>query len=139
MIFTGDRRPARCMRYGCSRPGDPDPFTVISGDYSHQLAISGEPTPGISFRLTCVFDRVAASARVPSASCCSPWYLSPMTDAAVERARERVLYDLQLGMGVFLREAPDLAAGRDRRIVVEIHLADEIDFLAPKTAGNHHS
>ena len=52
-----------------------------------------------------------------------------------EGAGQRILDDLELGMGVFLGKAPDLAAGHDRRIVVEIHLGDEVDLLAIEPAG----
>ncbi len=54
-----------------------------------------------------------------------------------QRARQRVLDDLKLGMGIFLRKAPDFAARRDRRIVVEIHLANEIDVLAMQARRDH--
>src|SRR5713101_4651154 len=41
--------------------------------------------------------------------------------AVVERADERVDLDVERGLGELLREAPELAAARDRRIVVEEH------------------
>ncbi len=47
-----------------------------------------------------------------------------------ERAGQRVLHHFELGMGIFLRKAPNLAARGNRRIIVEIHLRDEIDVLA---------
>src|SRR5471032_204225 len=54
----------------------------------------------------------------------------------VERAGERVAHQLQLRLGGLLGKAPDLAAGSDRRIVVEIHLRDEVAGLALEGAGD---
>jgi hypothetical protein len=55
-----------------------------------------------------------------------------------QRAGERVFHDLQFRARILFRKSPNLPAGGDRRIVVEIHLHDEIHFLAAEAAGQHH-
>ena len=54
-----------------------------------------------------------------------------------EGAGQRILDHFELRVGIFLRKTPDLAAGGDRRIIVEIHLGDEIDLFAVEPRGDH--
>ena len=42
-------------------------------------------------------------------------------------------------MGIFLWETPDLPTGGDRRVVVEVHLGDEVYLLAAKPRRDHRS
>ena len=50
--------------------------------------------------------------------------------AVVERAHQRVGVHAQVGLAQLLREAPQLAAGGDRRVVVEEHRQHEAAVLA---------
>jgi hypothetical protein len=54
-----------------------------------------------------------------------------------QRSGQRVLDHFKLRMGIFFRKAPDFPAGGNRRIVVEIHLRDEVDFFAVQTRRDH--
>ncbi len=125
----------------CSRAGPiQEPFTSDVGEGCRQPADKSPArpsTPGISFRLIAVFesDAVVFSPLPAMFSCLQP--IVPMATCwpAYSNVPVSVSFTISsLWMRVFLGEAPDLAAGDDRRIVVEIHLADEVDLLALKAA-----